>query len=66
MRLDTVQTTSLCVSFSGIVNDFQTCPTSSPPPQHAFDFGLFFSGIPLAVLSRAANIGLCSRLINLW
>ncbi|PRW57911.1 sodium hydrogen exchanger variant 1 [Chlorella sorokiniana] len=34
--------------------------------QHAFDFGLFFSGIPLAVLSRAANIGLCSRLINLW
>ena len=34
--------------------------------QHAFDFGLFFSGIPLAVLSRAANILLCSRLINTW
>jgi hypothetical protein len=34
--------------------------------QHAFDFGLFFSGIPLAVLSRAANIFLCSRLINTW
>ena len=44
-------------------------PTVLPPlrpPQHAFDFGLFFSGIPLAVLSRAANITLCSRLINTW
>ncbi|PSC74995.1 sodium hydrogen exchanger 3 [Micractinium conductrix] len=34
--------------------------------QHAFDFGLFFSGIPLAVASRACNVGLCSRLINSW
>ncbi|KAL4436987.1 hypothetical protein ABPG75_004126 [Micractinium tetrahymenae] len=34
--------------------------------QHAFDFGLFFTGIPLAVASRACNIGLCSRIINTW
>jgi hypothetical protein len=34
--------------------------------KHGFDFGLFFTGIPLAFASRAANIGACSRLINLW
>lgn len=33
---------------------------------HGFDLGLLLSGIPLAVASRAANIGACSRLINLW
>ena len=31
---------------------------------HAFDFGLFFSGIPLAVLSRAVMIVPCTKLIN--
>lgn len=34
--------------------------------KHGFDFGLLVSGIPLAVASRAANIGACSRLVNLW
>lgn len=34
--------------------------------QHKFDFGLFFSGIPLAVLSRAANVFPCASLCNLW
>lgn len=32
--------------------------------EHAFDFGLFFSGIPFAVLSRAVMIVPCTRLIN--
>ena len=31
---------------------------------HAFDFGLFISGIPLAVLSRAVMIVPCTKLIN--
>lgn len=31
---------------------------------HSFDFGLFFSGIPLAVASRAAMIIPCTKLIN--
>lgn len=31
---------------------------------HAFDFGLFFSGIPLAIASRAANVFPCSKLVN--
>ena len=33
---------------------------------HAFDFGLFFLGLPLAIASRACNITLCSRLVNSW
>lgn len=32
--------------------------------KHQFDFGLFFSAVPMALLSRAANIFVCSRLIN--
>lgn len=32
--------------------------------QHKFDFGLFFSGVPLAMASRAANVFPCSRLVN--
>ena len=54
-----------------------TCsPTPSLPPkrppaaqvatmQHEFDFGLVFSALPLAVLSRAANVFPCSQLINI-
>ena len=34
--------------------------------QHSFDFGLFVSGIPLAVASRAANVFPCTRLINTY
>lgn len=37
-----------------------------PSKSHSFDFGLFFSGIPLAVLSRAANVFPCSQLINTY
>ena len=33
--------------------------------QHKFDFGLLISGVPFAVLSRAANIFPCSQLINI-
>lgn len=31
---------------------------------HSFDFGLFFSGIPLAIASRFANVFPCSKLLN--
>lgn len=33
---------------------------------HGFDFGLLASALPLAVASRAANVSLCTRLVNLW
>jgi hypothetical protein len=33
---------------------------------HGFDFGLLVSALPLAVGSRAANVSLCTRLVNLW
>lgn len=31
---------------------------------HSFDFGLFISGVPLAIASRAANIFPCTALVN--
>lgn len=31
---------------------------------HSFDFGLFFSAIPMAIASRAANVFPCTRLVN--
>lgn len=38
---------------------------AAPAAQHSWDLGLLMSGIPLCVLSRAANVFPCSYLANL-